>query len=90
VRRMQLGALALKYGLPLDAPFRDVTAAEGLMTYGADPEYGFSRAAYFIDRVLKGAKPTDLPFEKPDRVKFVINLKTAKVLRLTISQAVLL
>lgn len=90
VRRTQLGALALKYGLPLDATFRDVTVGGGLMSYAGDFDYGFSRSAYFIDRVLKGVKPADLPFEKSERIQFVINLRTAKALRLTIPQAVLL
>jgi putative ABC transport system substrate-binding protein len=90
VRRTQLGALALKYELPLDTTFRDVTVGGGLTSYSGDLEYGFSRSAYFIDRLLKGAKPADLPFEKNERIQFVINLKTAKALRLTIPQAVLL
>jgi putative ABC transport system substrate-binding protein len=90
VRRTQIGELALKRRVAVDAPFRDITVAGGLMSYSADLEYGFSRAAYFIDRVLKGTTPAELPFEKSDRVHFVINLKTAKALRLTIPQAVIL
>jgi putative ABC transport system substrate-binding protein len=90
VRRTQLGSLALKHGLAVDAPFEDVTAAGGLMTYSGDFRRGFSRAAYFIDRLLKGAKPSELPFEQFQYVRFTINLKTARALGVTIPQAILL
>ena len=90
VRRAQLGTLALQYRLAADAPFHDFARAGGLMSYSTDPSDGFYRAAYFIDRLLKGAKAADLPFEQTANVKLIVNSKTAKVLGLTIPQAVLL
>lgn len=90
IRRAQLGALVLEHKLPADAPFRDLTEAGGLMSYSTDVMDGFHRAAYFIDRILKGAKPSDLPFEQSETIKFVLNLKTAKALGITIPQSILL
>ena len=62
----------------------------GLMSYGSNIEDSFRRAAYFVDRILKGVKPADLPMEQPTRYYLVVNLKTAKTLGLTIPQSVLL
>jgi putative ABC transport system substrate-binding protein len=59
------------------------------MSYGADEKDSYRRVAYFVDRILKGAKPADLPVEQPMRFEFVINLKTAKQIGLTIPQSVL-
>lgn len=89
IRRVQLGALALKHKLPVFASFRDTAEAGGLMSYGTDVFYAFHRAAYFIDRLLKGAKPSDLPFEQSETLQLVVNLKTAKVLGITIPQSIL-
>ena len=89
-RRVQLGALALEHKLPAESPFRDLIEAGGLMSYSTDIMDSFRRAAYFVDRILKGAKPSDLPFEQSETIKLVINLKTAKALGITIPQSILL
>jgi putative ABC transport system substrate-binding protein len=59
------------------------------MSYATDDAANFRRAAYFVDKILKGAKPADLPVEQPTKFEFVVNLKTAKALNLTIPQSVL-
>jgi putative ABC transport system substrate-binding protein len=65
---------------------RETVDAGGLMYYGADTAESYRRVAYFVDRILKGAKPADLPVEQPMRFEFVINLKTANQIGLTIPQ----
>jgi putative ABC transport system substrate-binding protein len=90
VRRFHLGALTLKRGLPAESPFHDLTRAGGLMSYSTDFRDGFYRSAYYVDRLLKGAKPSNLPFEQTANIKFVVNLKTADALGITIPQSILL
>jgi putative ABC transport system substrate-binding protein len=80
---------ALKSRLPSMYYSREAVEAGGLMSYGADLADSYRRVAYFVDRILKGAKPADLPVEQPTKFEFVINLKTAKQIGLTIPPNVL-
>ena len=80
---------ALKNRLPSMYNRREAVAAGGLMSYGADLVYSYRRVAYYVDRILKGAKPADLPVEQPTKVELVINLKTAKQIGVIIPQKVL-
>ena len=80
---------ALKSRLPSMYFSREFVDAGGLMSYGADRADSYRRIAYFVDRILKGAKPADLPVEQPTKFEFVINLKTAKQIGVTIPPNVL-
>ena len=82
-------AFAIKSRLPSMYGSRDAVDAGALMFYGADLADSYRRVAYFVDRILKGAKPADLPVEQPTKFEFVINLKTAKQIGLTIPPEVL-
>ena len=87
--RTEFTRVALKYRLPAIYWVRDFVESGGLMSYGANFADVGHRAAYFVDRILKGAKPADLPVEQPTKFELVINLKTAKALGLTIPQSLL-
>jgi putative tryptophan/tyrosine transport system substrate-binding protein len=80
---------ALKSRLPSVYGRKEFVDAGGLMSYGADEADSYRRVAYFVDRILKGAKPADLPVEQPTKFELVINLKTAKQIGLTIPPDVL-
>ena len=87
--RKRIAGLALKSRLPSVYGTREYIEAGGLMSYGADPADSYRRVAYFVDRILKGAKPAELPVEQPTKFELVINLKTAKQIGLTIPANVL-
>jgi putative ABC transport system substrate-binding protein len=87
--RFQISALAISARLPTTHGFREHADAGGLMSYGANHPAMFRRAADFVDKILKGAKPADLPVEQPTKFELVINLKTAKALGLTIAPTLL-
>jgi putative ABC transport system substrate-binding protein len=87
--RRRLVDLAAKNRLPTVFPLRDYVDAGGLMSYGPNLADLYRRAATYVDKILKGAKPADLPVEQPTKFELVINLKTAKALGLTIPQSVL-
>jgi putative ABC transport system substrate-binding protein len=80
---------ALKNRLPSMYPGREFVDAGGLMSYGVDPADSYRRVAYFVDKILKGAKPADVPVEQPTKFELVLNLKTAKQIGVTIPQRVL-
>jgi putative tryptophan/tyrosine transport system substrate-binding protein len=85
----RIAGLALKSRLPSVYQSKEAVDAGGLMSYGADLADSYRRVAYFVDRILKGAKPADLPVEQPTKFELVINLKTAKQIGLTIPPEVL-
>jgi ABC-type uncharacterized transport system substrate-binding protein len=87
--RMQIAQLALKNRLPTSFAFREYVEAGGLMAYGASFVDMARLAAVYVDKILKGAKPVDLPVEQPTKFELVINLKTAKALGLTIPPSLL-
>jgi putative ABC transport system substrate-binding protein len=88
--RARIVGLAAQSRLPVIYNNRQPVDAGGLMAYGPSRSAMFRRGSYYVDRILKGAKPADLPVEQPREFEFVINLKTAQALGLTIPQHVLL
>ena len=87
--RAKLAELCLAHKLPAIYGFREFSQAGGLMTYGAPLEDGFRRAAYQIDKILKGASPADVPVEQPTRFELVLNMRTAKSLGLVVPPSLL-
>lgn len=90
LNRERIIELAARHGLPTIYGWREFVEAGGLMSYGPDVEAMIRRAASYVDRVLNGAKPGDLPVEQPARLEFVINVRTAKAAGLTIPASLLL
>ena len=89
VHRELIITLATRYRLPAIYPYRYDITGGGLMSYGADPAEAYRRAADYVDRILKGEKPADLPVQAPTKYELVINLKTAKALGLTVPASLL-
>jgi putative ABC transport system substrate-binding protein len=87
--RQHVADLAVKHRLPTMAPAKEYAVAGVLVSYGTDYSDLFQRAAVYVDKILKGAKPADLPIEQPTKIELVINLKTAKALGLTIPPSLL-
>jgi putative tryptophan/tyrosine transport system substrate-binding protein len=85
----ELARLATQNRLPAMYNRREFAEVGGLLTYGPNFADNYRRAAYYVDRILKGAKPAELPVEQPRKFELVVNLKTAKTLGLTISQSLL-
>jgi putative ABC transport system substrate-binding protein len=85
----RIAGFALKSRLPSVYGRKEAVDAGGLMSYGADLADSYRRVAYYVDKILKGAKPADLPVEQPTKFELVINLKTAKQIGLTIPPEVL-
>jgi putative ABC transport system substrate-binding protein len=85
----RIAELAAKFHLPAIYEHSDFVRAGGLMAYGPSLPELFHRAATYVDRILKGAEPGELPIEQPTKFEFVINLKTARALGITISPALL-
>ena len=88
-RREQLVGSAARYAVPAIYDWREFADAGGLMSYGASLNETFRQAGVYAGRVLAGAKPADLPIQRPTRFELVINLNTAKALGLTIPQSIL-
>ena len=88
--RQQIVDLAARYRLPAIYSDRIFTIRGGLVSYGADYNDQFRKGASYVDRILHGEKPADLPVQQPSKFDLVINLKTAKALGLTVSNSTLL
>jgi putative ABC transport system substrate-binding protein len=89
MHRHQVAALALKHRMPTIHAQREIVEAGGLISYGASVTASYRRAAVYVDKILKGAKPGDLPIEQPTTFELVINRKTAKALSITIPRELL-
>jgi putative tryptophan/tyrosine transport system substrate-binding protein len=88
--RRRIAELAVAARLPIVCGFREHVEDGGLMSYGIDPRENWRRAATYVDKILKGARPADLPIEQPTKFELIVNLKTARALGLTIPESFLL
>ena len=88
-QRVEVVNAASRQSLPVVSLYKDFPEVGGLFAYGASAEVIYRRTAYYVDRILKGARPADLPIEQPRKFDLIVNLKTAKVLGLTIPPALL-
>ena len=86
---MEITSLAARYGLPAVYPYRFFVQAGGLLSYANDILDNYRRAATYVDQILKGAKPSDLPVQGPVKFHLAINLKTAKALGLDVPATLL-
>jgi putative tryptophan/tyrosine transport system substrate-binding protein len=82
-------SLAARYRVPTVYPYRNMVTAGGLISYGVDPADLFRRAPTYIDRILKGANPADLPVQLPTKFEMAINLQTARALSLDVPPSLL-
>jgi putative ABC transport system substrate-binding protein len=89
VHRDLIVGLAIEHQLPMISPYRSHVQSGGLLSYGIDIPDLFGRAVLYVDRILKGEKPGDLPVQQPTKYEFVLNLKTAKALGLTVPPSIL-
>ena len=87
--RARIAQLALSHQIPAVYTFREFTDAGGLMSYGTDLTDMFRRTAFYVDKILKGAKAGELPMEQPTKFELFINMKTAKAIRLAIPPSLL-
>ena len=90
MHRREIADFAITHRLPMMSQLKEFADAGGLMTYGTSLPGLFRRAAYYVDRILKGAKPAALPVEQPTQFELVLNLKTAKALGITMPPSLLL
>jgi putative ABC transport system substrate-binding protein len=88
--RKQIADFAIKARLPMIAGWAEYSEAGSLMSYGPNRRHAARHLAYFVDRILRGAKPADLPVEGPTRFEFAINLRTATALGVTMPPSLLL
>jgi putative ABC transport system substrate-binding protein len=88
-QREAIGRFSVERRIPGISGWATIAEAGSLLTYGPNLQESYRRLAYFVDRILRGAKPADLPIELPSTVELVVNLQTAKALGLTVPPAVL-
>jgi putative ABC transport system substrate-binding protein len=88
-QRARMATLAIQQRLPVISPQSEFVEDGGLMSYATNYPAMFHRAATYVDKILKGAKPADLPVEQPKKIEFIVNLKAAKQIGLTIPPNVL-